>query len=617
VRLNTQPSNLFRFLKNDRVIILSIFSIAIIVRACYCWEISDTPFYSALIGDAGLFNGWAKEIASGKWAGDHVVLQPFYPYFLAVIYAIAGPNLFVVRVTQILIGALSCVVITRIGSEIFSKKTGVAAGFLLAFYPSAVFFDCLIQKSVFGVFFMSLLLLAISKTLHQPKFKWWFFSGAVLGLLVLARENAIILFPAIILWLIIYFRHQNKMRLLAWCSMFLAGFFIVFFPVAFKNMVNTGEFSVGASHFGPNFYMGNNPKAKGTYVPLAIGRGNIVSELEDIKKLAENSLGRKLTSSEASQYWTEKTLAYIESDPSHWARLLFKKWMLVWNFVEIGDTVDIYGHAHQSIILQVLIHIFHFGVLFTLFMVGICVTWKNRDRLWLFYLMLCAYAVGLTLFFVFARYRFPMITILILFAAAGIINIKSFLREQSASKIFLAGCIVFCASVISNWAIIPENISLATTYYNLGKAYEGSDTQDEAMKYYEAALKKVPDFPLAHNNLGILLINRGQYQQAINHFSRAVIHEPNFTDAQSNLGAALSEIGRTSEAIHHLKKALQTNPHDSGTHNNLGIVYYEERQFEKALIHFKEALRFEPDNISIAHNLKRVETLAKKPAASN
>jgi len=402
---------------------------------------------------------------------------------------------------------------------------------------------------------------------------------------------------------------------LAWCSMFLAGFLFVFFPVGLKNMVNTGKFSVGASHFGPNFYMGNNPKAKGVYVPLAIGRGNIVSELEDIKNIAENALGRKLTPTEVSQYWTGKTLAYIKSDTMHWFRLLLKKWILVWNFVEVGDTVDIYGHANQSLLLKLLTHILHFGILFPLAIIGVCTTWQEREKLWPLYLMLFVYALGLTLFFVFARYRFPMVAIIILFSAAGILSIRNLLQKKPTKKIILAGSVIIVAAILSNYQIISEDISSATTYYNFGKTYEGSGERNKAVQYYKAALESVPNFPLAHNNLGIILINQGQYMKAINHFTQSVSQEPDFADTHSNLGAALSATGRVSEAIEHLKRALAIDPQNASVHNNLGIIYFENRQFDKALLHFREALRYESGNTTIAHNLQKVQNIIAKTSA--
>lgn len=606
MKSNTKISDILNVLKKETCVSLIIFIVAIILRSVYSWELSETPFFTGLIGDASLFDAWAQEIANGRWAGAHVVLQPFYPYFLALTYFFFGHKLLAVIVVQIIFGALSCVIIQKAGYYFFSRRVGVLAGFLLACYPSAIFFDCLIQKSVFGMFFMSLLLLFLGKLLHNQRTHWWFLVGLVTGLLILIRENAAAIVPVLILWAVIYFKHYSKKRMVTWLTIMLIGLFLVFFPVGLKNKLNTGKFAVGGSHFGPNLYMGNNPKAKGIYVPLAIGRGNIVSELEDITGIAEKAKGKDLTPAEVSEFWVEKTLSYIKSNPVHWIKLLTKKWILVWNATEIGDTVDIYGHAEHSRVLGLFNHICHLGILFPMAVLGICVTWKDRKRLWLLYFISLSYAASLAIFFVFARYRFPMAAVIILFASAGILNLWSFLQQESLKKNALVGGIVMAAIFFSNWQVLPEGISKATTYYNIAKAYEGGGEQNRAIQYYEAALKIIPNFPLAHNNLGIILINSGKTGKAIYHFKQAIFAEPNFVDAHSNLGAALSSIGRISEAKFHLKKALSIKKDDAGIHNNLGIVLFKEGNIKDAFFHFQQAHRLSPDNTDIEKNLEKV-----------
>ena len=52
-----------------------------------------------LLGDAHGYDEWARRIAGGDWIGSEVFYQaPLYPYFLGVIYAIAGRDLLIVRI---------------------------------------------------------------------------------------------------------------------------------------------------------------------------------------------------------------------------------------------------------------------------------------------------------------------------------------------------------------------------------------------------------------------------------------------------------------------------------------------------------------------------------------
>jgi len=71
-----------------------IFMLALIVRWVYLREIQYTDAFPLLLGDAQLFDVWAREIAAGNWAGDQVFFNaPLYPYFLAGIYSVFGRDL--------------------------------------------------------------------------------------------------------------------------------------------------------------------------------------------------------------------------------------------------------------------------------------------------------------------------------------------------------------------------------------------------------------------------------------------------------------------------------------------------------------------------------------------
>jgi hypothetical protein len=51
---------------------------------------AGTPHFTVL-GDARGYDQWAQRLADGDWIGTEVFYQaPLYPYFLGVIYAVAG-----------------------------------------------------------------------------------------------------------------------------------------------------------------------------------------------------------------------------------------------------------------------------------------------------------------------------------------------------------------------------------------------------------------------------------------------------------------------------------------------------------------------------------------------
>src|SRR5689334_21608780 len=172
--------------------VLVVFAAALGVRLLHVWQIRRAPFFDVLLGDARGYDAWARRLAAGDWIGRDVFYQaPLYPYFLGVIYAVAGRSLLLVRVVQAIIGAGSCVLLAIAGRRFFSARVGVLAGAALALYAPAIFFDGLIQKATLDLFFIALTLSLAGAILDNPSRRWrWLALGTALGALSLTRENA-------------------------------------------------------------------------------------------------------------------------------------------------------------------------------------------------------------------------------------------------------------------------------------------------------------------------------------------------------------------------------------------------------------------------------------------
>jgi 4-amino-4-deoxy-L-arabinose transferase-like glycosyltransferase len=113
---------------------------------------------------------------------------PLYPYFLGVLQVILGRNLWLIRLIQIVLGAISCALIFQAGRNLFSRQAGIAAGLILSGYAPGIFFDGLIEKSILDFFLLSLLLWLLSQLTATAPRSRWLALGAVLGLLGLSRK---------------------------------------------------------------------------------------------------------------------------------------------------------------------------------------------------------------------------------------------------------------------------------------------------------------------------------------------------------------------------------------------------------------------------------------------
>ncbi len=120
---------------------------------------------------------------------------------------------------------------------------------------------------------------------------------------------------------------------------------------------------------------------------------------------------------------------------------------------------------------------------------------------------------------------------------------------------------------------------------------------------YRHALEVTDNNCLAHNNLGIALVEKGQIDEAIRQYRIAIRLNPNFAYAHSNLGNTLFWQGQTDEAIRQFQEAIRLNPGYAATHNNLGSIFVAKGQIDEAISQFQEALRLKSDYVEAYYNL--------------
>ena len=107
---------------------------------------------------------------------------------------------------------------------------------------------------------------------------------------------------------------------------------------------------------------------------------------------------------------------------------------------------------------------------------------------------------------------------------------------------------------------------------------------------YQATLRNNPDCWMAHNNLGNVLLRKGQVDEATAHYRKVLELLPADADAQNNLGNALLAQGAAAEAITYYRKSLDLRPNDADTHNNLGSALVRVGLLDAAIPHFQKAL---------------------------
>jgi tetratricopeptide (TPR) repeat protein len=571
---------------------------ALLLRLVYLAEIGGTPFASVLIGDGQQYDAWAQRIAGGDWIGHGVFYQaPLYPYLLGAVFAVVGHSLLAVRLLQAVLGASACAMLALAGRRFVGARAGLVAAALLALYPPAIFFDGLIQKSSLDLFLVVLLLVLLGEFLDRHRWPWLAGAGLALGAFMLNRENARVVYPVVMLWLWFFFRESPARRRLNWLAVFTLGVAVAVVPVGVRNAYVGGEFLISTSQAGPNFYIGNHAGALGSYEPLVAGHGNAAFERDDATKLAETAVGRHLSPGEMSDYWLARTFRDIRQAPGQWLALLGRKLLLTFNAAEVVDTESIEVYAEHSRMLGTLFW-FDFGVILPLAAIGAWQTRREWKRLALLYAQAGSLAASVALFYVLARYRYPIVPVVLLLAGATLAAVPTSIR---AWRGWVPGLAIGAAvALLARLPIVPAadetNLNMGTALITLGRPAD-------ALPWLERAIAAAPDYAAPHFNLGVASARTGDRQKSLEEFATAVRLSPADFEARSSLALALQESGDQAGAVAAFREAVRLQPENPRAEFNLANALHAAGQAEEAIAHYEVAMRLKPDYAEAHSNM--------------
>ena len=472
------------------------------------------PLASNLILDSAVYDKWAKALVwGGELPATKLMQAPLYPWFLALIYRVFGPNLTAVRSVQALLGVLTCAFVTVLTRRLFRSSTaGIAAGLLTALYLPAIFYEGVILPATLILFLNALFVLLMVPDTGQAGPARLMAAGFVLGLSVITKPVALLLLPfaIIYIWLRAKKFHGSipgpgtGKRLMRYSAALVIGLLFAMAPLTIRNARMTGKFMPLTTGGGINLYIGNNPRANGFYsVPfyrdMPLG-GTPEVQQERMRLLAEADRKRELSPDEVSRFWTKETLRYIASEPGKSAALNFRKFLYFFNKYERASVESIPFHRGFGGIISLPLPGYWFVL--SLALLGIFLSRKRWDRLILLYGGALTYLAAAVIFYVLARYRLPVVIFLIPLAGATVSTLLKMLRDR---KFFDLG-IMSIALVMSFYAT-GLTIAKDTTYgkatrmVRLGKIYANEGDMERAIKVWKDALSTDPGHPDAERCL--------------------------------------------------------------------------------------------------------------------
>jgi len=633
--------------KADLRILAGLLLLALIPRLIYLAELQNSPLEDFLSLDTETHHMLAERIARDGTTGEAVFFRaPLYPYMLGLLYKLFDAGRFAPRLIQALVGALAAPLTYLLGLRLAGRGAALAAAIAVSLYWTLVYFggELLITVLLVPIDLVLILLLTRRGTTDEPPGAGASLAaGAVLGLSALARPNILIFLPAVLFWLAVtVIRGQGGRggksgpgRLLSAAFLkpallVVLGTALLVAPVTVRNAIKGGDPVLIASQGGINFFLGNNPQSNGRSAAAPMAWPEIPQEVKDrhrgnvwvkeiiwisARHIAERELGRTdLKPSEVSGFWFGEAFDFIAGRPGDALGLLARKAYYLLNAYEIPSNKDMEYFIREGKLrtLQLLSlgmpGFFPFGLVGPLALLGIALTLRDWRRHLLVHLFLGTYFLGIILFFVNARYRVPLLPVLLIYAAAAVFELTRIWKDRTPGRgrrllLPLALLAVFLAVSNSRLFDVRDDILLGTLHYNLANHYVDSGDLERAEKAYAEALRLNPLFPGAHYNLANIFFDRKDYEKAEEHYLKAIEQSGGMADAQINLGIISFARGRDEEAVARLREGLRLAPGSAEGYYNLGNALSRLDRQQEAAEAFELSLRNDPGLWQAAFNL--------------
>ena len=534
-----------------------VFALALALRVAYILEADASPLFEHPAVDAKTYTHHAQRLAAGNWlgVGEGPFWQPpLYPYFLGAVKVLFPESFFyAVRFAQALLGALVCAMSWWIGRALFNPAVGLLAGIGAALCGPLIFFDGELLPASLAAFVDLLALVVLLRVWRRPS-RWGFLgAGAAFGVGALAVPTVLtfaVAVPIVLLW-----RAPCRQGLI-WTGAFALGVILAVTPVAWRNWAIGGD-GVGISYnAGINLYIGNNPDYAET---VAIRPGWEWDDL--VTQPARAGMERP---SAKSAYFAERAWGYIKGDPTGWLGLMGHKLGAFWHGDERGRNQPIYFWRTYSNVLSASLWkagiAFPFGLVAPLALWGMLLSLRRIGPTWpLLYAL--SYCLGVVAFFVAARYRVPVLPVLIVFAAYGLWALWDWGRggRWRSLGLGLAVCLAFAFAANSHLAPMDMEGD-AAIHYNLGNAYAEAGDKKRALAAFERAVAEDPEYWQAWLNLGGVKAALGDLIGGEEIFARVAQKAPRQVEPWMNLAHVRIMQRDLEGAFSSYESALAANP---------------------------------------------------------
>jgi tetratricopeptide (TPR) repeat protein len=332
---------------------------------------------------------------------------------------------------------------------------------------------------------------------------------------------------------------------------------------------------------------------------------------------------------------------------------MLKKLSYFWSYWEVSNNQDIrFITSRYTPIVRFLP--LTFGIVAPLGVLGIVLTLRRAKAMFPLWGFVLIYMTSVVLFFVTARFRVPVVAVLLLLAGHAVCWLFGALRRQQWKPLGLAALVLVAMGFVASRRppkvdvlMLQEHketgISLlhaerfveseqllsdlvkqskavhrkidAETWYWLGYGRVKLQKYGDAVECFENALAKKPDYPAARGMLGVALASLGRLDDAIEQFERQVSDDPENAAAHANLSSALARARRIDEAVKHAVNAIKLDQSSGDRIVETATLLQQQARSADALALLRACAEQAPDNLPITISLIQMLALQSSVAA--
>ncbi len=404
---------------------LALFVLAIVPRAAWIAYNDRAP---QGLNDPTLYALFGDTIADG-----HGYIRPtgekfaYYPVgFPATVGALKKAqdivgvkrNIFSIKMMNGMFGAITVVLLFLLASRMFDRRTGVAAGALLAVFPSQIYYTgTVLSEPLFTLMWIGAITVLMWKPWSRDGMPWpqLFFAGLLLSYATMTR-GITLAFPIVLLAVWLFHLHSKK-RALTQTLVVWAGIAVLVVPWSIRNTVAFGQLTGPSTNVGDDLCIGNFLGAQGAFTLQGKCFASDAGKTPQQVELDRNKEGVRIAIRDVASH--PFRMPKLVAQKAYW--LLYKDDDGIWAAESYGNDYFIPSFRREVLTFAGNAIYYATGLIV---LAGILAFVLARDPRRLTLVLAFLYVLALPLvFFGDPRFHYPAIPLAVVIAAATIVRL--------------------------------------------------------------------------------------------------------------------------------------------------------------------------------------------------